>query len=331
MKTLDGKLVMVVGATGFIGHHLVDVLLDNKSSVIAYGRSYEKLRESFSDKVCDNSLWLCAGDLTESFPKGFRDIDYIFYAAGSISGKTIREKPVDIIDANLVGLKRCLEYLRQQGKGRLIILSSATVYGEVIKDIVVSENDTSGCEELHNATIAYSESKRMAEVMATSYSKQYGVDVVIARLSYVYGYAEPMPNTAFFSFIKSAIADSDIEIHNMGLPCRDNIFVEDAVRGLICIATEGKKQEAYNVSSNGEKNNYKAMDEIADIISDVAKKNGIGSIAVIKCENNQAKTRSPGMKMNNNKLKSLGWEVTTDIYEGIEDTLISYARLGSHS
>lgn len=325
MKPFEDSVVLVSGASGLIGRHLVDELLNSGAVVIALGRSMKKLEKSFSEKQCGQQIRLCSGDLSVCVPDGVGKVDYIFHAAGSISGSEIRERPVETINSHLFGLRNCMEYLKTQGYGRLVVFSSATVYGnEFCDETVVDERATNSCEFLSGETAAYSESKRMSEVLASAYAKQYGVDSVISRMSYVYGYSNPAPNTAFFSFIRSAVQGANIEILRDRLPCRDNIYVEDVVRGLMIIASEGKRGEAYNVSSNGDLGNYQAMDQIGIIISDVAAKLGIGKIRVISNQVNAR--REPGMRMDNSKLKALGWQVSTDIYQGIEKTLKMYVK-----
>lgn len=324
-KDLRGCKVLVSGATGLLGRHLVIALLDNGAQVIALGRNENKLKRCYKEMLDNENLLLLSGNLINGVPAQIEKIDYIFHAAGSISGSVIREKPIEIIESNIVGLRNCLEYIRKQGHGRVIVFSSATVYGNRFEgETEVIEEDTSLCEPLYGENIAYSESKRMCEVLATAYSKQFDVEVVIARLSYVYGYANPAPQTAFYSFIDSALDGADIVIQSAGLPCRDNIYVEDAVSGLLTIAIKGRKGEAYNISSNGDLNNYKAMDQIANIISDISKEKGISAISVKVSKNDSG--RKPGMKMNNDKLKALGWNVLTDISLGIEKTLMCYVN-----
>lgn len=325
MDRISGRRVLVSGATGLIGRHLVAALLDKGAYVIAISRDKLKLYHCFQEMLVTNKLQLAVGNISENFPPEIKGVDYIFHAAGAISSDVIREKPVEVIDANLLGIRNCLEFLRKQEFGRLIVFSSATVYGNRFDhEITVEEQDTFSCESLEEDTIAYSESKRMCEAMALAYEKQYDVDCVIARMSYVYGYSEVAPKTAFFSFIDSAINGYDIEIKTVGLPCRDNIFVEDVVNGLLIIAIKGVRGEAYNISTNGDLDNYKAMDQIAEIISEVSHKLGISSMKVKT--NEDGHSRKPGMRMDNSKLKKLGWEVTTDIRAGVEKTLMRYAN-----
>lgn len=328
----DGKRILITGATGLIGSHLLKRLLEEGAQVIAIGRSKKKLEYVFDEEMNFTNCELVDLDINTGIPENmFGDLDYIFHAASPISGSEIREKPVDTINANLTGAVNCLEYLKKQSllsgaRGRLVIFSSATVYGnQISQNSGVSEEQTNYTDALGSANAPYSEAKRMIEVLADAYYHQYKVDSVVARMGYVYGFSKCMPNTAFYEFIQKAINQEDIVLNNSGMPKRDNIYVDDVVDGLIKIAVDGKPTEAYNISSNGEKNNFCAIDEIACAIAQIS--NALFSDRHIK-----AKVlpydgeRKRGLRLDNSKIKNLGWKVHTDLYDGLKLTMQSYIK-----
>lgn len=326
MSKLSGKRILITGATGLIGSHLVKKLLDENAFVIAMGRSSEKIKHVFEGELQHDKFSYIIGNIADGITEELENVDFIFHAASPISGAEIKAKPVDTISANLDGTINCLEYLKKQGSGRLIIFSSATVYGnQILNEITVDEEQTDKADALHTANTPYSESKRMIEVLARAYNTQYGVDTVIVRIGYVYGYVNPSPNTAFYEFIKKAIRGEDIRLNNSGMGRRDNIYVEDVINGLIVVAEKGLTGESYNLSSNGEKNNYRAIDELAILIADAANTLNLDKKvkAIVKPIEGE---RNPGMKLDNTKLKSLGWEVKMSLEEGINDTVNKFMR-----
>lgn len=205
------------------------------------------------------------------------------------------------------------------------MFSSATIYANnTNEDLVVKEEDTNYTEALNGNNASYSQSKRMIEVIAQAYKKQFDVDFVTARFSYVYGRTVSVPNTAFFEFIKKSISREDILINKTNTPRRDNIYVDDAVRALLIISEKGISGETYNVSSNQEKGNYLAIDEIASIIAEVSndyysKMENFRNISVVLKETSSK--RNPGLILDNKKLKELGWDIETDFREGIRKTI----------
>ena len=129
-------------------------------------------------------------------------------------------------------------------------------------DIIVNESDTQITDYLSSPNACYSQSKCMIEVIVQSYKKQYDLDIVISRFSTVYGSTKSIPDTAFYEFIKKAVSGKDILINNSSMPRRDNIYIDDAVNAIMIICEKGESGEVYNVSSNGEKRNYLAVNKI---------------------------------------------------------------------
>ncbi len=326
-NTFTDKRILITGATGLIGSNLVDRLMClGVSQLIVTGRNKAKLIKTFAEYIDNPCFMVIEHDASDSFPPKIKDLDFIFHAAGPMERDIVMNKPVSVILPNITGTINCLEFLKNQQistgkKGRLIVFSSVTVYANPTnEDYTAVENDTTHAISLDQPYACYAESKRMAEVIAQSYKRQYDVDIVIARFSTVYGYCKNIPDTAFFEFIKKAIAGETITINGSGIPRRDNIYVDDAVDGVLTIAAEGETGEAYNISSNGDLDNFAAIDEIAGLIAKLtAEKFGKKNINLIIPDNKLR--RKPGLLLNNEKLKNLGWKLIYSHNEGIIKTI----------
>lgn len=258
------------------------------------------------------------------------NVDYIFHAAGAMTGEVINNRPLEVIDANLTGTRNCLDLLYEQKNsghgGRLVLFSSVTVYGNNSNaDRTVTEKDTDIAGTLDVPYAAYAETKRMSEVLALSYYRQFDMDVVIARLSTVYGYTIFPPNTAFYEFIKKALNNEDIILKNCGLPRRDNIYIDDAVNGLLLICKKGTAGEAYNISSNGDLGNFAAVDEIAETVAKAANE-VYGNNVRVKYENPPMKSRGAGVKLDNEKLKGLDFTLELSLEKGTKETIRRYTN-----
>ena len=332
MHLFENKNILVTGATGLLGTHLVRRLHDYKDcQIIALGRDMLKLEHVFEGYHGLGNLILMDGDVAEKVPQFKDTIDFIFHAASPISGEVIRKYPVSVIRPNILGTINCLEYLRQEKElkghdGKMVVFSSATVYNNQYDyDYSALETATCVADNLDAANAPYSESKRMAEVIARSYAKQYGVYVLMARFSYLYGYSKQTPNTAFYEFINKAIRGENLLLNSTGAPRRDNIYVDDAIEGLLCLCEKGKSGESYNISSGGDMGNFAAIDEIANAIASAANKN-ISSANIKVSFQEHAHGRKPGLKLDNSKLKALGWNISKSLEEGVEKTLVDYLR-----
>jgi nucleoside-diphosphate-sugar epimerase len=161
----------------------------------------------------------------------------------------------------------------------------------------------------------------MLEVLSKAYVKQYGVNAVIARLGHVYGSTPFPPDTAIYEFINNALSGQNIQLNFSNLPRRDNIYVDDAVSGLFTILESGKAGEAYNISSGGELGNFASVDEIAETIASVSNEEFDNKIKVIYKDENDL-PRKPGIMLNTNKLRLLGWKLGNSLADGFRDTLL---------
>ena len=325
-KSFSGKTILVTGATGLIGGHLIDALMEMEDvHVIALSRGKEKLEKGFAKYIGKSNFQYIAQDVTNPLELGESTVDYIFHAAGPMERAIIVKRPVDVINPNITGTENCLKFLSEQHKkrdisGRLILFSSVTVYGNNTEnDIKVTEADTNVTEALASGGAPYSQSKRMSEVIAMAYMTQYNRDVVIARFSTVYGNTRYVPDTAFFEFIKRSVEGENIILNGSGFSRRDNIYIDDAVKALLLLAKRGKSGEVYNISSGAELGNFVAVDEIANTIAQIANtKYGRVGDAI------KGGRRKGGIILDNSKLKALGWNVETSFEDGVARTIENY-------
>lgn len=325
-KCFEGKTVLVTGATGLIGSHIVETLLKASNvKVIALGRNKTKLASTFEGNSNAERLTFVEHDIALPLPLTIGCVDFIFHAASPISGEVIKTRPLDVINSNLSGTINCLEYLKQQGNGKMIVFSSATVYSVDDPTHVAVEENTSVADRIDASNAPYSESKRMIEVIANAYHKQHQVDVLIARFSYVYGYSKNAAKTAFYEFVNRALSGENIMMNKSGLSRRDNIYVEDAVEGLLHLCEQGMNGDVFNVSSNGDKGNYAAVDEMAQIIASNANKMLEGASVKVEFKE-EGHDRKEGLRLSNEKLKSTGWAISTSIEEGIYQTMKAYLK-----
>jgi len=320
MSVFYNKTVVVTGATGLLGGSVVSATLKCGAKVVAIGRSMAKLIQSFGKR---ENLSFMEHDVSLPLPSSLGKVDFIFHAASPIAGDVIKNAPLDVINSNLNGSINCLEYLREQGTGKMIVFSSATVYNAATAtDNIVSEEQTSYADPIDGPNAPYSESKRMIEVIARAYNKQYDVDVLVARFSYLYGFSQNPAKTAFYEFVFKALNGENIELNKSGLPRRDNIYVDDAVDALMHLCEYGFNGEVYNISSCGDEGNYAAIDEIAESIArNVNEINGSSVKVVYKSENDN---RVEGLRLNNKRLKDTGWHIKYSLDKGIHQTLMKY-------
>ena len=318
---LDGKRVLVTGATGLIGSFLVETLawlnFNRGAGVTIYaaGRSETGVRERFGALASEPWFHYVPYDATKPVCFDFEP-DIVVHAANSAHPMAYSTDPVGIMQANLIGTMQLLETLRAQGHGRFLIISSGETYGENPGFPEGFAETDYGWVDSMRPRACYPESKRAAETLCASYAAQYGVDAVVARLCHVYGPTFTAVNSrADAQFIRKALAGEDIVMKSTGSQVRSYCYVADAVNALITVLALGKRGEAYNVAN---RHSVASIHQYADTLADIA---GVQLVFDLPPEVEKAGyTRITRAVLNPAKLEALGWQPQFDLRAGLEET-----------
>ena len=316
VEPLRGKRVLITGVTGMIGACLADALtMLNETrglgiEICGVSRNPGRSAGRFP------SVRLVAADLTD--PKdALPEADYIVHAASNAHPAAFSSDPVGTMLGNLLGTRALLEQLRQAGSGRLLFVSTGEIYGDnpSITDGFV-ETDFGRIDPM-NPRSCYPESKRAAETLCASYVRQYGVDAVVARLSYVYGPTLSDANTrADAQFLRKALAGEDIVMKSDGAQVRTYTYVTDAIAGLVTILLRGETGQAYNVASRLGTVSVRGYAEA------LAKAAGVKVRFELPSERERKSFSAVSRAVQKgDKLEALGWRPITGFEEGIRHTL----------
>jgi UDP-glucose 4-epimerase len=238
------KIVLVTGAAGFVGSHLIEYLSKAGASVVALDNResafWRQLRESSTSVIAIN------GSISES--SVIKEIltqytpEFIFHLAGNANVPNSVKDPHMDFTANCTNTLELLEAVRNYApKARVILASSSAVYGEPGKD-KITENTP------HKPISPYGTSKLCAEELCRIYHKTYGTQTLITRLFNCYG--PRMGRFVILDFIKKLTNDgSTLEILGDGKQTRDFTYIDDVIQGLLVVAEKGVAGESYNISS----------------------------------------------------------------------------------
>lgn len=245
---LQGKIILVTGAAGFIGSNLVLELLRTQDSVKIIG--IDNMNEYYDVSIKE---WRLAeiekeavdhADSTWTFVKGsIADkalIDEIFTTykpeivvnlAAQAGVRYSITNPDVYVEANLIGFYNILEACRHSydngatGVEHLVYASSSSVYGSN-KKVPYSTDD-----KVDNPVSLYAATKKSNELMAHAYSKLYNIPSTGLRFFTVYGPAG-RPDMAYFGFTNKLLNGDTIQIFNYGNCKRDFTYVDDIVEGV---------------------------------------------------------------------------------------------------
>ena len=138
-------------------------------------------------------------------------IDYVIHAASNTHPVAYASDPIGTITANVFGTQYLLDYAKEADCKRFVFLSSVEIYGENRGDTDKFTEDYLGYIDCNTMRAGYPESKRTGEALCQAYRKQMEMDVVIPRLSRVYGPTMLMSDTkALSQFILKSVKQEDI-------------------------------------------------------------------------------------------------------------------------
>lgn len=321
INRLKNSSILITGATGLIGSFIVDMLLiynemeDSNITIYALGRSKERLSKRF-DYVKTNNLKYIEHDVVHKPNFGF-SVDYIIHAASNAYPAAFNNDPVGTIMSNIQGTKNLLDYGRKHYTKRMLFISSGEVYGNGDSSIESFDESYSGYVDPTLPRSSYPNSKRAGETLCTSYTKQYGLDTVIARPCHTYGpNATSSDNRASVQFLNNALKGEDIALKSPGNELRSYCYIADCASGIISVLLNGKSCEAYNIA------NPMSTITIAGFASIVAQLTG-KKIIYLEQDEIAIEEKTPIKKqvLCSNKIEKLGWKAKYGIEEGIAHTL----------
>lgn len=309
LEKYRNKTFLITGATGLIGSLLTKALLFlNKSeklnlTVIAGIRDQEKANRIFNDVKDQQALQFMPIVLGKGELNCDYHIDFIIHTASITASKTMISDPVGTIRTAVNGTEEILNLAINKKIKGMVYVSSMEVYGQINTVSKVTEEQL-GTIDLSKIRSCYPESKRLCELLCTSYAVQYNLNVKNARLAQTFGVGVlPSENRVFAQFARSVMRGEDIILHTEGRSEGNYVYTIDAICALLLLVTEGTAGESYNVS------NLRSHVTIRQMAELVASKIAGGAIHVrVELPNNDL-GYAPDVRlwMDNQKLCALGW------------------------
>jgi NAD dependent epimerase/dehydratase len=223
--------VLVTGAGGFIGSHLVEALLASGRRVRALVRYASHggcgwLAETAA--ACDR-LEIIRGDVTDarSVREAVSGCEQVFHLAALIGIPYSYTAPESYVAVNVNGTLNVLEAARDEGVGRVVVTSTSEVYGTARYTPI---------DEAHplQAQSPYSATKIGADALATSYHRAFGLPVTIVRPFNTFG-PRQSARAVIPTIITQALFGDEIRVGALA-PVRDMVFVGDTAAGFIALA-----------------------------------------------------------------------------------------------
>ncbi len=322
LKELEGKSVMITGATGLICSPIVDILMryndshERKIAIYAAGRQIEKMTFRFGSMVEREDFHFVAYDASKTNNKLEFYCDYIIHGASNAFPSIIVREPVETMLSNFNGIKYLLDYAKEHGAKRILYISSSEVYGKKEDNEPYREGEY-GYIDLLNARNSYSIGKRAAETLCVSYFEEYGVESVIARPGHIYGpTASSKDNRVSSAWAYAVARGDDIIMKSDGSQLRSYCYCLDCAAALLKVLIKGENVSAYNISNLDSIVTIKQMAELLSRAAGVEVKMEIPTEEERKGFNPMSNS-----SLDSVRLQELGWRGLFNAERGFSHTV----------
>lgn len=260
---IKDSTVLVTGGAGFVGSHIVDLLIDNGAKkVIVYDNFLRGKMENLKEAMNSGRVEVVKGDIRDIafLNKAFQGVDYVFHEA-ALWLLDCEENPRKAIDINIIGTFNVCEACVNAKVKKLIAASSSSVYG----DGAYFPTDE---EHPFNNFLFYGATKVADEQIYRAFYKKYDLDYVAFRYLNVYGPRMDYLSTyvmVIMKFLNNIELGESPVIQGDGTATLDLVYVKDVARANVLALSSAVTNECFNVASGKET----TLNELLNIVLEI--------------------------------------------------------------
>jgi UDP-glucose 4-epimerase len=262
---------LVTGGAGFIGSHLVHTLLEQGESVRILDNFSTGKRENLADltrQFDGDRFEVLEGDLRDAsqVQEAVRGVEVIFHEAAFVSVPQSMQEPQTCFDVNITGTSRLFDMARAAGVRRVVVASSAAIYGDSDALPLVEET-------LPQPLSPYAVSKRVDEMYAELFTSSFGLEAVALRYFNVYG-PRQRPDSMYAAavpiFARRLLDGKSVTVFGDGGQTRDLINVRDVVRANLIASKHAKAPgKIFNICTGVETRLLDLLDVMYELVPNV--------------------------------------------------------------
>lgn len=321
---LQGKNILITGASGMLASYMVYVLIYLNENVFEKPCNLYLLMRSKNDKFGDEKfIHYIYGDISKSKPIIKEKIHYIIHAASKSAPKIYLDNMIDTLNTNIKGLYNILDLVNKETKS-ILFFSSGEVYGQIENiDQQISENYIGKVDHLGKRS-CYAEGKRASETICMNYFWERNFPIKIARIFHTFGPGLNLDDGRVFSdFIKMGLEGKNIDIKGNKSLERPFLYIKDATIMFFLLLLSSKNGEVYNISNNKEMH---SVGEVAKLVTEIINKCKKINIKVLEKKTGDLymKDALKSIKPNTNKFaKDFKYIPKTTLKESLSKTILS--------
>ncbi|MFT8313860.1 MAG: NAD-dependent epimerase/dehydratase family protein [Clostridium sp.] len=306
--------VLVTGGAGFIGSHIVDLLVKNDYKVSIIDNLSHGKKENINPKAIFYEMDIRNEKISEVFEK--EKPEFVIHNAAQISVPNSIVDPVNDASINIMGTINVLEAARKFNIKKIVYPASAAIFGEP-SYLPIDEDHP--LEMLSG----YGVTKHTVEHYLKVYKSLYNIDYVSLRCSNVYGPRQDCSGEGgvIAIFCEKLLNNEKPFIYGDGYQIRDFVFVKDVARAYL-MAIESEAQGIFNVCTNSKV----TVNELLSSINSILHKD----ISPIYTDSREGDIRDSYMSYDKIN-RFLGWKPEKSLMEGLKETLEYYNKLSKGS
>jgi UDP-glucuronate decarboxylase len=302
--------LLVAGAAGFIGSHLVDVLLEEGHSVVGVD-NFVTGRQSNLEHLADEPRFeLVRQDITEQWEPD-TSFDQIYHLASPASPVGYMRNSILTHLTNSIGTYNLLNLAKKQN-ARFLFASTSEAYGD--PEVHPQPETYFGNVNPVGPRSCYDESKRFGESITMEFVRNFGVDGRVIRIFNTYGpRSDPNDGRVIPAFIMGALRNEPLTIFGDGKQTRSLCYVNDLVTGIIAaMNADGTTGEVINLGNPDERTVLTIAETIIQTCDSSSR------IDFVPARPDDPYLRCPDISK---ARRLLGWEPVTGIETGFSATI----------
>jgi dTDP-glucose 4,6-dehydratase len=300
--------VLVTGAAGFLGSHLVDRLLTEGHDVVGMDNLSTGSARNLAHLDDDRRFRLIQHNVS-AYIAYHGPLDAVLHFASPASPIDYLEMPIQTLKVGALGTHNALG-LALAKRARFMLASTSEVYGDPLEH--PQRESYWGNVSPTGPRGVYDEAKRFAEAMTMAYHRYHGLETRIVRIFNTYGpRMRPSDGRVVSNFIVQAIRGEPLTVYGDGSQTRSFCFIDDNVEGVIRLLRSGVTDPT-NIGNPGE---FTVL-ELAELV--VRLTNSRSSIVFKPLPTDDPRQRCPDIAK---ARKELGWEPAIPLEEGLRRTI----------
>lgn len=309
MSFWQGKVVLITGASGFVGAHLVNQLNSKKSRVITLSNRGSKSPDDTIDELGSVENFDKLNEVIKKYK-----VNIVFHLAAQPIVEIGQTNPVKTFEVNVRGTWNILEAARENNVQKIIIASTVHVYGDNPK-IPFKE------EYFPQPSRPYETSKACADLLAQSFADTYNLPVEIPRFVNIYGPGDFNFSRLVPKVIRSILNNQEPEVWDVG-SIRDFLYIDDAINAYLMLAEKKlDNKKRVRVFNFGTGKPIKIYELVLKIIELAGKKIKVKTEKQPEERSNEIKRQYVSIAK---AKRELGWYPKVTLDEGLSKTIKWY-------